>query len=361
MFKVDIENKRLVKILVTSFSALNLKERFDIQEWIDGTPEILGEDLLVIAKELILPSSRRLDLLAVDKEGALVIIELKRDDSGSDVEWQAIKYASYCSSFSQDEIYKYFAEYLGTDIDDAQVKIEEFIDCEPENLNEKQRIILVSKEFNSEVISAVLWLRDALIDIECLRITPHVDQQRNIFINADIIIPLPEARDYIQKKEVKVKEQKIPGKSSFSLEASDLSEDQLKEKIFHTLIRPSDLTPRFRAFLEIIISEDRVYDREEVKQGLVEAGISNDIGQAGRYLSNISQFLTKKSNPHLRQAIAFKTSGAHGETKDNYRVISEYRGLIQQALEETNGEMPEDIQDNQHIEADAAQAPLNSS
>ncbi len=334
---------------------LNLKERFDIQEWINGTPEILGEDLLVIAKELILPSGRRLDLLAVDKEGALVIIELKRDDSGSDVEWQAIKYASYCSSFSQDEIYKYFAEYLGTDVDDAQVKIEEFIDCEPEDLNEKQRIVLVSKEFNSEVISAVLWLRDAIIDIECIRVTPHVDQQGNIFINADIIIPLPEARDYIQKKEVKVKEQKLPGKSSFSLEASNLPADQLKERIIQSLIRPSDLTPRFRAFLEIVIQEDRTYSRENVKQGLVEAGIGNDIGQAGRYLSNISQFLTKKSNPHLRQAIEFETGGAHGETKDNYHVVSEYRGLIQQVLEETAGEAPDDLQVNKGIQVDAVE------
>ena len=292
MYKVDVENKRLVKVPVTSFSALNLKERFDIQEWISGTPEIVGEDLLVIAKELILPSDRRLDLLAVDKEGAIVVIELKRDDSGSDVEWQAIKYASYCSSFSQDDIYKYFAEYLGTNVDDAQVKIEQFIDCELEELNDKQRIVLVSKQFHSEVISAVLWLREAEIDIECIRVTPHKDQQGNIFINPEIIIPLPEAKDYIQKKEAKQKEQKRPGRSSFSLEASNLSPDQLKERIIQSLMRPGDLTPRFRAFLEAIIQEDRTYKREEVKQGLVEAGISSDIGQAGRYLSNISQFLT---------------------------------------------------------------------
>lgn len=355
MYKVDIENKKLIKIPVTSFSALNLKERFDIQEWINGTPEILGEDLLVIAKELILPSGRRLDLLAVDKEGALAVIELKRDDSGSDVEWQAIKYASYCSSFSQDEIYKYYAEYLGTDVDDAQVKIEEFIDCEPEDLNEKQRVVLVSKKFNSEVISAVLWLRDALIDIECIRVTPHVDEQKNIFINADIIIPLPEAKDYIQKKEVKVKEQRLPGKSSFSLEASNLPADQLKERIIESLIRPSDLTPRFRAFLEIIVQEDRTYGREEVKQGLVEAGIGNDTGQAGRYLSNISQFLTKKSNPHLRQAVEFETGGTHGETKDNYHVVSEYRDLIQKALEETAGKATDDLQANKTIQTDAAE------
>jgi hypothetical protein len=260
MFRVDIQKKILIEIPVASFSDLYLKERFDIQEWISNTPKILGEELLIIAKELTLPSGKRLDLLAVDKDGALVIIELKRDESGSGVEWQAIKYASYCASFSQDDIYNHFAEYLGSSADDAQVKVEEFINCEPEDLNATQRIILVSKEFHSEVISAVLWLREAGIDIECVRITPHLDQQ-TLFINPDIIIPLPEARDYIQKKELKQKEQKRPGKSSFSLEASNLSPEELKGKIVQSLKRPGDLTPRFRQFLTIIVEEDRTYNR----------------------------------------------------------------------------------------------------
>ena len=346
MYRVDIENKKLIKIPITSFSELNLKERFDIQEWIDGTPEILGESLLIIGKELILPSGKRLDLLAMDKQGALVVIELKRDDSGTDVEWQAIKYASYCSSFSHGEISKHFAEYLGTDNDDAQVKIEGFINCEPGDLNQRQRIILVSKKFHSEVISAVLWLRESEIGIECIRLTPHRDEAGNLFINPEIIIPLPEAKDYIQKKESKQKEQRRPGKSSFSLEKSNLEPDELRTRIIQSLTRPSDLTPRFRAFLEIISQEDRCYDREEVKQGLYEAGIGNDIGQAGRYLSNISQFLTKKSNPHLRQAIEFETGGGLGETKNNYHIVSKYHRLVLEALQETAPKTDKELETN---------------
>jgi hypothetical protein len=194
MYRVDIENKRLIEIQATTYSELNLRERFDIQEWIAGTPDILGEPLMIISKELILPSGRRLDLLAVDKDGALVIIELKRDNSGSDVEWQAIKYASYCSSFSNDEIYQYLAEYLGADADDSREKIEEFVNCELEDLNQHQRIILVAKDFHSEVVSAVLWLRESAIDIVCVRLTPYFDQNGELFINPDIIIPLPEAK-----------------------------------------------------------------------------------------------------------------------------------------------------------------------
>jgi len=34
MYKVDIENKRLIEIPATTYSMLNLRERFDIQEWI---------------------------------------------------------------------------------------------------------------------------------------------------------------------------------------------------------------------------------------------------------------------------------------------------------------------------------------
>lgn len=351
MYRVDIDNKKLIEVSATSFTELSLRERFDIQEWIDGTPQILGEPLLIIAKELILPSGKRLDLLAVDRQAALVVIELKRDESGKDVEWQAIKYASYCSSFTQDEIYKHFAEYLGTNDDDAQLKIEEFINCEPEDLNQRQRIILVSKEYHSEVISAVLWLRESEIDIECIRVTPYLDENNTLFINPEIIIPLPEAKDYIQKKETKQKEQRRHGKSSFSLEKSNLEPDELKAQIVQSLIRSSDLTPRFRVFLEIISQEDRAYDRDEVKQGLYEAGIGNDIGQAGRYLSNISQFLTKKSNPHLRQAVEFETGGVHGETKNKYHVVNEYRELILKALQETMPKTDIELEANKLVQS----------
>lgn len=203
MYKVDLLNKKLIQLSTTSFSELGMKERFDIEEWIEKTPNILGEDLLVIGKELILPSGRRLDLLCIDKEANLVIIELKRDDSGSEVEWQAIKYTSYCSNFTPDEIFQYYAKYLRSSELDAQKKIEEFISADIENLNVKQRIILASKEFNSEVISAVLWLREYSINIQCTRITPFVDENKELFLNAETIIPLPEAKDYIEKKEVK--------------------------------------------------------------------------------------------------------------------------------------------------------------
>lgn len=345
MYKVDIENKNLIELSKTNFSQLNLKERYDIEEWIEKTPTILGEELLIINKELVLPSGIRLDLLAIDKNANLVVIELKRDDSGRNLEWQSIKYVSYCSNFLVEDIFKYFAEYLGQDEDDAQLKIEEFIDEEMDKLNENQRIILVSKEFHSDVVSAVLWLRDYKIDIECVRLIPYLDEDEELFITTDMIIPLPEAKDYIEKKEIKQKESKSHV-SSYSLEKTNYGPeefDKLEERVIKTLKRKSDQTPRFITFLEIISSENKVFKRDEVKSRLYKEGIGLDIGQAGRYLSNISQFLTKKSNPHIRQIINFKVGSSAGETKDDYFVIEDYRDLLKNALQKVKNESESQI------------------
>src|SRR5574344_199644 len=261
MYKVDIDNKTLKRMTKTTFCNKKLKERYDIQEWVEKNPEIIDEDLLIIGKEVTLPSDIRIDLLAIDKKSNLVIIELKRDDSGRNVDWQAIKYASYCSNFTNTEIFRQYAEYLGTTEDEAETEIEKFIEAENfEELNNKQRIILVSKEFHSDVISAVLWLRDYGIELSCVRFTPYIDDIGDLFIAPTKIIPLPEAEDYLIKKEKKQKEVRQTKSSSFSLEKSEYDNEVLKKELKSSLTRKSDLTPRVIAFLEIILQENSKRD-----------------------------------------------------------------------------------------------------
>ena len=106
MYILDKEGNQLVTAEPTTFKEQKIKERQHLQEWIAKSPEVLGEPLLIIQKEFdgFDQTNERLDLLALDKKGKLVVIENKLDDSGKDVTWQAIKYASYCSSLSQEEI-----------------------------------------------------------------------------------------------------------------------------------------------------------------------------------------------------------------------------------------------------------------
>jgi RecB family endonuclease NucS len=110
MFRIDRSSNRITKLEEVSFSALGYTERHHLQEWIAHQPDALGEELLIIQKEFdgFDDTRERLDLLAIDKSGSLVIIENKLDDSGRDVVWQALKYASYCSTLSKSQIAEVF-------------------------------------------------------------------------------------------------------------------------------------------------------------------------------------------------------------------------------------------------------------
>jgi hypothetical protein len=51
LYRVHLDKKILQSVKEVDFVDFGAKERFDIQEWIETTPEILGEELLIIAKE----------------------------------------------------------------------------------------------------------------------------------------------------------------------------------------------------------------------------------------------------------------------------------------------------------------------
>ena len=122
----------------------------DIQEWVAANPGILGEDLLIIGKEFsgFDLTNERLDLLAVDLDGKLVIIELKRDDTGTDVHWQAIKYASYFKRADADAIIGMMADYDNGSQEDPEARLLKHLGADDLNaLNNDQRIILASHRF----------------------------------------------------------------------------------------------------------------------------------------------------------------------------------------------------------------------
>ena len=200
MFLIDGKGKKAVSLAKKTFAELNFSERKDLQEWICGNTEILGEPLLIIQKEFdgFFDTNERLDLLALDKDGNLVIIENKLDDSGKDVVWQALKYVSYCALLKKSEIREIFAKYLGS-VDKVDESLAEFFDTEDvENikLNESdQRIILVAANFRKEVTTTVLWLRDHGVDVKCVKVTPYQDGDRT-YLDAEQILPMQGVEEY---------------------------------------------------------------------------------------------------------------------------------------------------------------------
>ena len=197
MFKVDPTRNRLVRMEKRRFAELKLGERSHLQEWIAGMPQALGEELLIIQKEFdgFAGTRERLDLLALDKEGTLVVIENKLDDSGRDVVWQGLKYVAYCSSLTKAQIVEIYQKYLDRWSPGARAvpNLCAFLDIEELDemvLNEGnvQRLLLIAANFRKEVTGTVLWLLGHGVRAQCLQARAYSSGE-DVFIDLRQIIP----------------------------------------------------------------------------------------------------------------------------------------------------------------------------
>lgn len=205
MYKIDGAANRITRLKAVRFSDLGFRERNHLQEWIANQPNVLGEELLVIQKEFdgFDDTRERLDLLAIDKQGNLVVIENKLDDSGRDVVWQCLKYASYCSSLSKAQVADIYGRYLekcGRASDPRQLICEFLGEDEFEdvliNPGNDQRLVMVAAQFRKEVTSTVLWLLKHGVFVKCFKATPYQDGD-SLFLNMEQVIPLPEVEEFM--------------------------------------------------------------------------------------------------------------------------------------------------------------------
>ncbi|MET0396734.1 MAG: DUF4268 domain-containing protein [Longimicrobiaceae bacterium] len=222
MYLINRTTNRIEPLQRRTFSELGLRERSNLQEWIANHPVALGEEMLVIQKEFsgFANTAERLDLLALDKRGNLVIIENKLDDSGRDVTWQALKYASYCSSLSKEQIRSIFQQYLDQHApgSSAADRLAEFFQAEYEELElnpgVSQRLVLIAAHFRKEVTSTVLWLMNYKLQVQCFEATVY-SLADELFLSLEQIIPLRGAEEYIvgmaeKTQEDAVRQKEIP-------------------------------------------------------------------------------------------------------------------------------------------------------
>jgi hypothetical protein len=205
MFQINRNENCLHKLEERTFSELNFREREHLQEWLAQMPESLGEDLLIIQKEFdgFDDTRERLDLLALDREGHLVVIENKLDDTGRNVIWQALKYAAYCSNMTKSQIVEIYQKYLDRYErgGGASERICEFL--EVEGLDEvvlnpgtSQRVIFIAANFRKEVTATALWLLGSGIRIQCYTVKPYSFGEE-LLLDIRQIIPTPEAEEYM--------------------------------------------------------------------------------------------------------------------------------------------------------------------
>lgn len=75
-----------------------------LEEWLYHNPQLISDDLLMIGRQVITDDGKRIDLLALDKEGNTVIIELKRGETTRDLVGQINEYISAVERWDEREL-----------------------------------------------------------------------------------------------------------------------------------------------------------------------------------------------------------------------------------------------------------------
>lgn len=101
LWQIDKDDKPL-EVNIGNFADTNIEQR--LESWIETTPNILGENFLIIDRQHSLPNGETVDLLAVDGDGKLVIIELKRGKSRREAIAQALDYETWLSDMKEEDL-----------------------------------------------------------------------------------------------------------------------------------------------------------------------------------------------------------------------------------------------------------------
>lgn len=127
-----------------------------LEEILEEDISIISESLLLIGRQIPTEYGKYIDLLAIDQEGNLVVIELKKKKTPRDVVAQILDYASWIQKLSYEKIVNIYEDnYYGT--------LEEAFDEKfgiglPDELNHSHQMIIVSAQLDNETERIINYL-----------------------------------------------------------------------------------------------------------------------------------------------------------------------------------------------------------
>lgn len=128
-----------------SYARLDLEAR--LEDMIVADPAMAGLDVLVVGRQVVTAHGGFIDVLAVDGDGQLHVIELKRDRTPRDVVAQTLDYGSWVAGLTLEEVTGVFAEqHDGAEFEDAFA--ERFARPLPDVFNADQKLTIVASELD---------------------------------------------------------------------------------------------------------------------------------------------------------------------------------------------------------------------
>lgn len=220
----------LAPVEKATFETEKLQEQ-DLQQALQDAPHVLEKGLFIVAEEYSNweESGRSIDLLALDSDGRLVVVELKRTLTGNHMDLQAVRYAAMVANMTFAQVVEAHQEYLvGRRDEDAAKRIRKHLGERGDEIaSSVPRILLASGDFSSELTTSVLWLNDNGLDITCVRLDLH-RTDGGLYLSSSQVIPVPQASDYQVRMRDKTRERRARAAGPKESKGPDMFRDSIQ-------------------------------------------------------------------------------------------------------------------------------------
>ena len=144
-----------------------------MEEWLEANPDAIVEEgsLLLIGRQVTTDLGGYIDLLALDREGNVAVVELKRDRTPRDTLAQALEYASFAEQLDYaqlEELYQSYSGEEGTSLAEAHRAHFGLDESEAVSFNKDQRIVIVGSEITPPIRQTSVFLRMRGLRVTCL-------------------------------------------------------------------------------------------------------------------------------------------------------------------------------------------------
>lgn len=197
IFKLKNENNIERAILVPA-EKTTLELEAHLECWLENSPwAIAQEPLLIIGRQAsasqeeygtIFP-----DLLGLDKEGNIVIIELKKGRTPREVIAQLLEYAAWANDLSDDKINDIFTIYNSAGGEKSLEKsfIETFETDDFPSLNQRLRLFIAAEEITPSISKVCRFLRQVHgVDVTCIQFSIFQTEGGEVLVNSEAIVGL---------------------------------------------------------------------------------------------------------------------------------------------------------------------------
>lgn len=137
-----------------------------LEDFLEHDPSLLGTRLLVIGRQVRTPYGKYIDLLAIDGDGNLHVLELKRDKTPREVIAQALDYGSWVTTLTREDVIDLANNHLDDPFEAAFA--ETFGDSLPDEVNVELQLTIVATELDSSSERIVTYLRDFGVPINAV-------------------------------------------------------------------------------------------------------------------------------------------------------------------------------------------------